>query len=131
MFYPHQYNLKDFWNSDIMRDVRLKMINGEKISYCKRCYDFEQTGVPSLRQEVNKNYSLEKITGINKLIPDPHLVGAGYSQAYTNDILNVLKPICEENNITISVFVCANDSQEGEKFMNKCITNFSEKNVIK
>ena len=54
-------NLKNFWNSDIMRDVRLKMINGEKISYCKRCYDFEQTGVPSLRQEVNKNYSLEKI----------------------------------------------------------------------
>lgn len=56
-------NLKNFWNSDIMKDVRLKMIAGEKISYCGRCYAFEEIGVPSLREEINRNFSsMEELT---------------------------------------------------------------------
>ena len=32
---------------------------------------------------------LEQLTGIQGLIPDPHLVGAGYSKIYTGDVLKV------------------------------------------
>jgi hypothetical protein len=56
-------NLKDFWNSDTMKDVRLKMLSGEKVKYCNRCYEFEELGVSSLRQECNRDYnSLEELT---------------------------------------------------------------------
>lgn len=33
--------------------------------------------------------ALTEYTGINGLIPDPHLIGAGYSKSYNGDILNV------------------------------------------
>jgi len=33
--------------------------------------------------------SLSNYTGIEGLIPDPHLVGAGYSKSYNGDILNI------------------------------------------
>jgi Rps23 Pro-64 3,4-dihydroxylase Tpa1-like proline 4-hydroxylase len=33
--------------------------------------------------------SLSNYTGIKGLIPDPHLVGAGYSKSFNGDILNV------------------------------------------
>jgi 2OG-Fe(II) oxygenase superfamily len=32
---------------------------------------------------------LEKITGLEGLIPDPHLIGAGYSKSYTGDSLKI------------------------------------------
>lgn len=32
---------------------------------------------------------LEKLTGVQKLIPDPHLVGAGYMKSYRGDTLQV------------------------------------------
>ena len=32
---------------------------------------------------------LEKLTGVQKLIPDPHLVGAGYMKSYRGDTLQI------------------------------------------
>lgn len=40
---------EEFWNSDYMKEVRQKMILGEKIDVCGRCYDFEKLGLKSLR----------------------------------------------------------------------------------
>lgn len=56
-------SLKDFWNSDIMKDVRLKMVAGEAVKYCERCYTFENAGISSLRKEYNRGFSsIEELT---------------------------------------------------------------------
>jgi len=48
-----QYEMKDGllagWNGEYMKDVRRKMIKGEKVSACNRCYLVESQGQQSLR----------------------------------------------------------------------------------
>jgi Rps23 Pro-64 3,4-dihydroxylase Tpa1-like proline 4-hydroxylase len=51
--------------------------------------------VPVASNFVNQMHSsevitlLEKLTGIDGIIPDPHLIGAGYSKSYRNDSLKI------------------------------------------
>lgn len=49
-------SLEDIWNSEKMKDARVKMLKGEKLSACSRCYHLEDTGYPSYRQELNKRH---------------------------------------------------------------------------
>ena len=51
--------LKDFWNSEALREIRKKMLKGEKVSACWQCYRDESVGRISKRQEFNKIW-LEK-----------------------------------------------------------------------
>lgn len=53
--------LDEFWNSSFMRETRKKMVVGEKIDHCSRCYYFEEVGVPSLREESLRNYQLTEL----------------------------------------------------------------------
>lgn len=53
--------LEEFWNSDFMLDTRKKMVAGEKVKQCERCYYFEDVGVSSLRQESLRNYNLTEL----------------------------------------------------------------------
>ncbi len=49
--------LKEVWNSQKMRDLRLKMIEDEAIEQCKTCYFFEQDlSFESLRSSANLQY---------------------------------------------------------------------------
>jgi len=49
--------IKDVWNSEEMRKIRLKMLSGEKSpNHCQRCYEKEQHGFLSLRQHMNQTY---------------------------------------------------------------------------
>lgn len=48
--------LGQFWNSDFMRETRKKMVSGEKVDHCSRCYYFESIDVPSLREESCRHY---------------------------------------------------------------------------
>jgi len=43
-------SLEDIWNGAIMRDIRKKVICGERHEICKPCFDLEDQGVESLRQ---------------------------------------------------------------------------------
>lgn len=57
----HQFNLSrdsllEAWNSDYMKNVRKKMLNNEKLSSCKRCYDLEAKGIKSMRISDNEEY---------------------------------------------------------------------------
>lgn len=50
----HQYNLhndrmSDAWNSKYMTETRKKMLSGERLSACQRCYDQEDKGLASMR----------------------------------------------------------------------------------
>lgn len=48
----------DIWNSDKYKDVRIKMLNGEKIKNCKKCYEDEINTGTSFR--ITSNDSLGK-----------------------------------------------------------------------
>ena len=57
----HQYNMNndsllDSWNSDWMKNIRLKMIAEQYIPNCKRCYIAESQGLQSMRTRNKKNY---------------------------------------------------------------------------
>ena len=46
---------KDFWNSNYMKNVRLKMLKGEKVKECRACYRDEDLGIKSLREISNED----------------------------------------------------------------------------
>jgi Rps23 Pro-64 3,4-dihydroxylase Tpa1-like proline 4-hydroxylase len=59
-------------------------------------FEFNRLGTTpaafKLMSYLHSSYALEKLTnftGIEGLIPDPHLIGAGYSKSYTGDTLQV------------------------------------------
>lgn len=54
-----QNSLKEVWNSDAMREVRLNMLQGKECSQCVRCYEKENYGHDSLRTRSNRDW-LEK-----------------------------------------------------------------------
>jgi organic radical activating enzyme len=44
----------DSWNSEYMKNIRLKMIAGEEVTNCQRCIDSESQGLTSMRTIENK-----------------------------------------------------------------------------
>ena len=46
----HKEDIKAIWNSDKMKDIRLKMLKGERILDCHRCYAEEKVGHESKRE---------------------------------------------------------------------------------
>ena len=51
-----EQSLLDIWNGGANRDVRRKMIAGEKVKGCTRCYEQEASGFVSMRQSSNKHF---------------------------------------------------------------------------
>ncbi|MBC7466404.1 MAG: radical SAM protein [Bdellovibrio sp.] len=46
--------VQDYWNGDYIKDVRNKMLQGNKIAACRRCYEEESNGYRSHRLIENK-----------------------------------------------------------------------------
>lgn len=46
--------MKSIWNGDKMKELRLNMLNEAKTPTCSRCYELEEHGAISLRQQVNE-----------------------------------------------------------------------------
>lgn len=55
------HNIDDFFNLNFFRDIRKKMIAGEKVDFCQRCYDLEDNGAESVRTDALKYYDIEKL----------------------------------------------------------------------
>ena len=49
-------SLDTFWNSDYMKQSRIKAINGEEIKGCEECYRSERNGGTSLRKDLVEIY---------------------------------------------------------------------------
>ena len=49
VFDASKHSIDEYWNSDRMKEIRRKMIAGQKIRDCERCYKQEEQGVESLR----------------------------------------------------------------------------------
>ena len=64
----HKEDMETFWNSERMKNIRLKMLKGESVSDCHRCYIEEKVGHKSKRKSENnrwlKNYGPDKIKNI-------------------------------------------------------------------
>jgi len=61
---------KDFWNSDYMKNIRLRMLAGEKNNICHTCYEFEENNVKSLRQMSKEAYRHNNFDEMLKVNPD-------------------------------------------------------------
>ena len=49
-------SLEEVWNSETMKQFRLDLLNGKKISNCNRCYEQEEHGHETLRIRSNQEY---------------------------------------------------------------------------
>jgi organic radical activating enzyme len=64
-------SLDKVWNSDQIKDIRLKMIKGEDISACSKCVEQESRGYTSMResQDMEKNFALTQDDGTVDAMP--------------------------------------------------------------
>lgn len=46
--------LEEIWNSDDLRGIREKMVNGERVPACSECYELEKAGSISMRRTMNQ-----------------------------------------------------------------------------
>jgi radical SAM protein with 4Fe4S-binding SPASM domain len=49
-------NFEDILNNPTMKETRLKMLKGEKVSQCERCYIVESGQTPGYRKRFNNNF---------------------------------------------------------------------------
>ena len=49
-------NLKDIFNNDKLKEVRRKMLSGEKVESCSRCYSIEKNSPHSYRNKINREF---------------------------------------------------------------------------
>ena len=52
----NKQSLKEVWDGEKMRELRLRMLNGKKSRECMKCYDQEKSGFFSLRLSSNKHF---------------------------------------------------------------------------
>ena len=50
------HTLDEIWNGTHLREIRKKMLKGEKIKHCQQCYNYEHIGSISLRNWSNKEW---------------------------------------------------------------------------
>ena len=66
-------SLQEVWNSEDMKQVRLKMLQGKKCKQCVRCYEKEKYGHDSLRVRSNKDWLEKHWDKVAKTNPDGSL----------------------------------------------------------
>lgn len=61
----NKQSFQEIWNGAPMADVRAKMLRGEPVAACRKCYDKEAHGVESLREKFNKGrrHHFDKVVG--------------------------------------------------------------------
>ena len=51
-----QDKIEDLWNGKFMKDFRMRMLSGERISNCEFCFRMENSGFGSKRTGKNKRF---------------------------------------------------------------------------
>ena len=54
-------SLQKAWNSDYMKNARLKMVNGEVLEACTKCVEQETRGYKSMRRENDRDNNFKKV----------------------------------------------------------------------
>ena len=91
LFDANKHTIEDYWNSNRMKEIRRKMIAGEKIRDCERCYKQEEQGVESLRSTHGMN---EYVVGT---LPDgTYQKSANSMQIQLGNICNLKCKMCSQ-----------------------------------
>ena len=53
-------DIQDAFNVPMYNDIRKKMLSGEKVSLCQRCYDVEENGGSSIRNNAVKHFGIDE-----------------------------------------------------------------------
>ena len=107
-YHINNHSLGKIWNSEQVRDARKKMINGERISSCTKCYEQEARGYKSMRetQDMEKHFALTKADGSIDVMPSSMELHFGNmcnlkckmcGQQYSNQIGKELLEIGEQD----------------------------------
>jgi len=65
-------SLHKAWNSDYMKNARLKMKNGEVLEACTKCVDQEARGYQSMRDDHGEEENLKKVNADGSMDTMPH-----------------------------------------------------------
>lgn len=88
--------LKDIWNSDDMKRLRVDMLNDSASASCNVCYLDDTLGKDSLRKSINRRFA-HHATKIDQTHPDGTLPGfeLNYIDARFNNLCNLACRICQ------------------------------------
>ena len=90
--------LREIWNDQPMKDLRLAMINDQPSTGCRTCYEREANGFTSLRNGCNKTYGhhVKKVRATN---PDGTLptMKLAYWDVRFSNICNLKCRMCSSN----------------------------------
>jgi len=92
----HHHNLAngegifDCWNNEYMRSVRKKMLNGEQVPACRRCYDKEAQGLASKR-DTNQFDLYKSITVDGQTSMKP-----GHIELHFGNVCNLSCKMCSQ-----------------------------------
>jgi len=133
-------SLDEIWNSDEMKDIRLRMINGEELSVCERCNGGSTNPNPY------RNYFNEKYEELTQSILENTLEDGTYNQHpitfdYRTNVCNFKCKTCsEEFSTQIQAEKINNGSEllynilssdEREKSLEIIDKEFKDENILK
>ena len=84
---PINLSISEYWNSKWLAEVRRKMIAGEKVEGCNRCYEEERMGGTSMRER-KSGPSIYNIQELNPVLERIHIT---YSNL-CNKTCNICRP---------------------------------------
>jgi pyruvate-formate lyase-activating enzyme len=91
LFDAGKHTIDEYWNSNRMKEIRRKMIAGEKIRDCERCYRQEELGVESLRSTQGMNNYI-----IDTLPDGTYQKSADTMQMQLGNICNLKCKMCSQ-----------------------------------
>lgn len=66
-----EHTMEEVWNQPKYKQMRKNMMEGKKCTECTKCYEQEQNGFFSMRNDANRNYG-HHIGDLEKTDPDGH-----------------------------------------------------------
>ena len=85
-------SLQKAWNSDHMKNARLKMKNGEVLEACTKCIDQESRGYKSMRSEVNEERNIKNVNEDGSMDAMPHSM-----ELHFGNVCNLKCKMCGQN----------------------------------
>ena len=91
-YHINDTSLENVWNSEHVRNVRLKMIRGEEITECKKCVEQESRGYASMRSKANKKQNFSNTDKDGRISTMPNSMELHYG-----NVCNLKCRMCSQN----------------------------------
>ena len=85
-------SLQKAWNSDYIKNARLKMINGEVLEACTKCVEQEARGYKSMREENNRESNFQKVNADGSMDIMPYSL-----ELHFGNVCNLKCKMCGQN----------------------------------